>query len=288
MKNVFKFVLLLAFTVSAFAWTGCSKDDKKSSGGNSIIGAWERTDEDGTVITEYKSGGQYISYFYENNDLKSAVKGEFSTTATELTGEIFARWDLINDVNGNQFPDADEFVTIPSEEDKASYIVSGDKLTIKNSEGEETVYTRTTSPTPTTPANQSKYSPINRYANGNHLAYVLKSNRPNFSHYGDEIMFLVKGETYSFEEWVFVKDEKEAWTWYEDPDYDKSGSIWTLKGDVGYIGTQGNTQSQGGNVTLTITAAAGTEGALAVELDGMLYQAVIRVVATAGDLPESK
>jgi hypothetical protein len=163
MKNVFKFVLLLAFAVSAFTWIGCSKDDKKSGGGNSIIGAWEITDNNGDATkVEFKSGDQVIMYNYTNGVLTSAAKGEFSSTGTELTIEITTRWFLSMDINGNQFPDADEFVSASDGyEIEASYIVSGDKLTIKYSDSdEETVYTRTASPKPTTPATPSVSSPV--------------------------------------------------------------------------------------------------------------------------------
>jgi hypothetical protein len=154
MKNVFKFVLLLAFAVSAFAWTGCSKDDKKSGGGNSIIGTWERTYEEDIVKMEFKSGGQVIRYVYLSGVLSYAAKGEFGYTAAELTIEFSGSWSVdYNDANGNKFPDADEFVTTPNIEEKFSYIVSGNKLTTKYTDtaGGEAVYMRTTSPTPTTP-----------------------------------------------------------------------------------------------------------------------------------------
>jgi co-chaperonin GroES (HSP10) len=156
MKNVFKFVLLLSFVVSAVTWIGCSKDDKKSGGGNSIIGAWEVTDNNGDARKmEFKSGDQVIMYYYTNGVLTSAAKGEFSSTGTELTAEFTTAWFLSRDINGNQFPDADEFVSVTdSYEMKASYIVSGNKLTIKDSDTDEgIVYTRTTSPKPETPTN---------------------------------------------------------------------------------------------------------------------------------------
>ncbi|MDR1196527.1 MAG: hypothetical protein LBL00_08645 [Endomicrobium sp.] len=147
MKNVFKVVLLLAFAVSAFAWTGCSKDDKKSSGGGSIIGAWEINIYGDVLKIEYKSDGQFIMYYYTNSVLGAAAKGEFSYTGTELTVATTALWDLSSDINGNKFPDADEFALIPAAdimEEKRSYIVSGNKLTVKDPDtGFEVVYTRT-------------------------------------------------------------------------------------------------------------------------------------------------
>jgi hypothetical protein len=242
MKNVFKFVLLLAFAVSAFAWTGCSKDDKKSGGGSSsIIGTWETTDENGNVIKmDFKSGGQYISYYYVNNDLAAAVKGEFSYTATELTTEWSSGWDVdYHDSNNNRFPDAEEFTTIPSDEEKGSYIISGNKLTIKDSDtSEEIVYTRTTSPQPTTPTNPPATSPLigtweieDQYGtetyeflnNGQFITYstdkqgvIRTADRGTFSY--NSLTINMKGEQYWYASYDNNGNEK------PDPDEFKDGT----------------------------------------------------------------
>jgi hypothetical protein len=132
---------------------------------------------------------------------------------------------------------------------------------------------------------KNNYGLITNYVDGMQMEFVPTSNNSKVSS-DDESIILVAGETYSFATAIFLRDEEDKDSYIWDYYYDTSNSVWNVKGDIGYIGTQGTAYYKGSEVSLTITAAAGSKGAIALEFEGMTIQYPVRIVATVEDFPK--
>jgi len=75
MKNFFRFLLMSLFLATSFSVASCSDDDDPA-GGNSIVGAWEQVDEDGTITVRFNSNKTGV-IDYVSADGSGSVKENF-------------------------------------------------------------------------------------------------------------------------------------------------------------------------------------------------------------------
>ena len=125
-------------------------------------------------------------------------------------------------------------------------------------------------------------SVMHNIVDGKQLSFMPTSNFRNFS--SDEAsLILVSGETYTFETYVESDDDNDGW-WEEVDNYDCSGAVWTLSGNIGNFGAEeGKTSMSGKDVTIVITAASGAKGTLKIQLNSMIFSFPVKVVSNIED-----